>query len=155
MRVIFLSAILLSAAGCMGNFSPGQRVQDAANDLSTATRFGRMDIALERVSRSGRDRFVRGHATWGSSLRIVDCDIVGMRLTDKAHADVMVAVSWNRLDQSEMRVTQLAQHWSDHHGAWLLDNEERASGDVGLLGEAATVVRPNQGPVQFESITIR
>jgi len=114
-----------------------------------------MDVALERVSRTGRDRFIREHATWGSSVRIVDCDIVGMRLQDKEHADVMLAVSWNRLDQSEMRVTQVAQHWSDHRGAWLLDTEERAGGDVGLLGEATTVVRPNPGSVQFESITIR
>jgi hypothetical protein len=155
MRIFLLLTVFLGATGCVGNFSPVQRVQDAANDLSTATRFGRMDIALERVSRGERDRFVREHASWGSSVRIVDCDIVGMRLTDKEHADVMLAVSWNRLDQSEMRVTQITQRWSDHRGAWLLDTEERAGGDVGLLGEATTVVKPSQRPVQFETITIR
>jgi hypothetical protein len=155
MRSVFLLTVFLAATGCLGNFSPAQRVQDAANDLSTATRFGRMDIALERVSRSARDRFVREHATWGASIRIVDCDIVGMRLRDKEHADVMLVVSWNRLDQSEMRVTQITQRWSDHRGAWLLDAEERAGGDVGLLGEATMVVRPSPSSIQFESITIK
>ena len=37
----------------MGNFTPVQRVQDAANDLTTATRFGRMDVAVERRQPDG------------------------------------------------------------------------------------------------------
>src|SRR4051812_26845205 len=147
--------LLAAASGCVGTLTPAQRAQDAANDLSTATRFGRMDIALERVSRDQRDRFMREHATWGSSVRIVDSDVLSMRLRDKEHADVLLAVSWNRLDESEMRVTQIAQRWTDHRGAWLLDSEERAGGDVGLLGETTTVVRPSTGHTQFETITIR
>jgi len=146
---------LTALVGCFGNFTPVQRVQDAANDLSTATRFGRMDVAVERVSRTGRDQFVRQHASWGSSVRIVDCDILGLRLRDKEHAEVTLAVNWQRLDDSEMRATQIAQHWQDHRGAWLLETEERTGGDVGLLGEPTTVVRPAPTNVQFETITIR
>jgi hypothetical protein len=145
----------LLASGCLGNFTPVQRVQDAANDLTTATRFGRMDIAMERVSRTGRDQFTARHASWGASLRIVDCDILGLRLRDKEHADVTLGVNWQRIDDSEMRSTQIAQHWRDHHGTWLLETEERASGDVGLLGEPTTVVRPTPSRAQFETITIR
>jgi hypothetical protein len=85
----------------------------------------------------------------------VDCDILGLRLRDKEHADVTLGVNWQRIDDSEMRTTQIAQHWKDHHGAWLLETEERASGDVGLLGEATTVVRPTPTAAQFETITIR
>ena len=68
---------------------------------------------------------------------------------------MVLAVSWHRVDESEMRVTHVAQRWGDHRGAWLLDSEERAGGDVGLLGEAATVLRPAARTVQFETITIR
>jgi hypothetical protein len=148
-------SLALFLGGCLGNFTPVQRVQDAANDLSTATRFGRMDIAMERVSKAGRDQFNVRHAGWGSSLRIVDCDILGLRLRDKEHADVMLGVNWQRIDDSEMRSTQIAQHWTDHHGAWLLETEERSSGDVGLLGEPTTVVRPTPSRAQFQTITIR
>jgi hypothetical protein len=150
-----LVSFALALSGCLGNFTPVQRVQDAANDLSTATRFGRMDIAMERVAKAGRDQFNAKHAGWGSSLRIVDCDILGLRLRDKEHADVTLGVNWQRIDDSEMRSTQIAQHWSDHHGTWLLETEERSSGDVGLLGEATTVVRPAPSQAQFETITIR
>src|SRR5690348_621300 len=33
------------AGGCIAPMTPLQRMQDAANDLTTATRFGRMDMA--------------------------------------------------------------------------------------------------------------
>jgi hypothetical protein len=150
-----LLPLALLTSGCLGNFTPVQRVQDAANELNTATRFGRMDIAMERVSKAGRDQFNAKHSGWGASIRIVDCDVLGLRLRDKEHADVTLGVNWQRIDDSEMRSTQVAQHWKDHHGAWLLETEERASGDVGLLGEPITVVRPGPSSAQFETITIR
>jgi hypothetical protein len=155
MRKYLLLALLVGTAACIGNLTPSQRAQDAAIDFTTAARFGRMDIAIERVSKEDRDRFAKQHAAWGTSIRIVDCDMLGLRITDKDHAEAVVSVSWHRVDESEMRITQVAQHWRDHKGAWLLESEERAAGDVGLLGEATTIMRPNTGPAQFETITIR
>jgi len=147
--------VAVALTGCLGTFSPVQRVQDAANDLTTATRFGRMDIATARVSRTGREPFARQHAAWGNRVSIVDSEVVGLRLRDKEHADVSVTVNWQRIDESEMRTTQLLQRWEDHHGAWLLESEERSGGDVGLLGETTTAVPPTARAVQFDSITIR
>jgi hypothetical protein len=155
MRTYLLSALLVGTAACIGNLTPSQRAQDAAIDFTTAARFGRMDIAIERVSKEDRERFAKQHAAWGTSIRIVDCDMLGLRITNKDHAEAVVSVSWHRVDESEMRITQIAQHWRDHRGAWLLDSEERTAGDVGLLGEAATIMRPTTGPAQFETITIR
>jgi hypothetical protein len=63
MRIHTLGALLVGTmAGCIGNLTPIQRAQDAANEFTTATRFGRMDMALERVSREDREAFVRRHA---------------------------------------------------------------------------------------------
>ena len=100
-------------------------MQDAANDLTTATRFGRMDMALERVNRERREEFMRKHAGWGSAIRIADCDLSGLRLLDKEHAAVTLTVSWQRIDETDLRGTQIAQKWQDHHGRWLLESEER------------------------------
>jgi hypothetical protein len=149
-----LLAVPLS--GCLGNFTPVGRVQEAAHDLTTAARFGRMDVALERVAPSERAEFMKRHAAWGNAVRVVDSEVQGMTVRDKEHADVFVTVGWQRIQESEMRVTYLAQHWRDHRGNWLLEREERTSGDVGLLGEPITVVRPQAtGNQQFDSITIR
>lgn len=149
---IAVAAIML---GCFAPMTPMQRMQDAANDLTTATRFGRMDMALERVSQTTRDEFIRKHAGWGSAIRIADCDLSGLRLVDKEHAAVTLTVSWQRIDESELRGTQIAQKWRDHRGKWLLESEERVAGDIGLFGEPTTVVRAAQTRTQFESITIR
>jgi hypothetical protein len=154
-RLLFLSSPA-ALIGCFGNFTPVTRVQEAAHELTTAARFGRMDVALERVSRNAREEFMKHHAAWGNAVRVVDSEIQGMTLRDKEHADVFVTVGWQRIQETEMRVTYLAQHWRDHRGSWLLEREERTAGDVGLLGEAITVVRPPAGDnLQFDSITIR
>ena len=130
---VLVAMVPLAAVGCLGNFTPVQRVQEAAHDLTTAARFGRMDIALERVSRASRDDFVKRHAAWGSAVRVVDSEIQGLSLRDKEHADVFVTVGWQRIQESEMRTTHLTQHWRDHRGSWMLETEERTAGDVGLL----------------------
>jgi hypothetical protein len=145
----------LSFLGCVAPMTPLQRMQDAANDLTTATRFGRMDMALQRVSHESREEFLRKHGGWGTSIRIADCDLSSLRLVDKEHATSTLTVSWHRIDESELRGTQIAQKWQDHHGRWLLESEERLAGDVGLLGEATTVVRAPATRTQFESIVIR
>jgi hypothetical protein len=142
-------------AGCFAPMTPMQRMQDAANDLTTATRFGRMDMALERVSQASRDDFIRKHTAWGSAIRIADCDLSGLRLLDKEHAAVTLTISWQRIDESDLRGTQIAQRWRDHHGRWLLETEERIAGDIGLFGEPTTVVRAVESRTQFESIIIR
>jgi hypothetical protein len=150
-----LFGFALFGAACAMGVTPAQRVQDAANDYAIAIRFGRMDVALGRVSPDAREAFVRQHAAWGGNVRVVDCELLAMRLRDKEHADVALSVSWQKLDESEMRVTQVAQHWADHRGGWVLEAEERANGDAGLLGEQTTLVKPASGLLQFPTITIR
>src|SRR5262245_39923819 len=103
MRIYCLGTLLVGGmAACIGNLTSVQRAQDAANDFRTATRFGRMDVALERVSQEEREQFLRRHAAWGTSVRIVDCEILGVRLIRKDHAEVMTSVSWHRVDESKM-----------------------------------------------------
>jgi hypothetical protein len=154
-RTLAILALALSAAGCVAPLTPGQRAREAAHDYAMAVRFGRMDMALEAVSPSDRQTFGQQHAAWGNAVRIVDCELVGMNLRDKDRADVLLNVGWQRVDETEMRVTQVAQHWRDHRGGWRLESEERAAGDVGLLGEHTVVVgAPRTGNVQYESIRI-
>jgi aspartate aminotransferase-like enzyme len=150
----FFSAAL-SLLGCMHALSPAQKMQDAANDLTTAVRFSRIDAALERVSIEGREDFIRKHAAWGSAIRVADCELAGLRMVDQENATVTLTVSWQRIDESDLRGTQITQRWKSHTGKWLLESEERLAGDVGLLGESTTVVRSAPTRTQFESITIR
>lgn len=140
---------------CIGGYSPTERVQEAAQNLNMAARLGRMDIALEGVSADAREAFAKRHARWGNGIQIVDYEFQGLIMRDKENADVFLAISWHRVDESEMRMTSLVQRWKDYRGTWMLAYEERSGGDVGLLGESAVVLRPSRRDVQFESVTIR
>ena len=150
---LFLSVLL--AAGCATPLTPGQRAREAAYDYAMAVRFGRTDMALERVSPSDRAGFAARHAAWGSAVRILDCELVGISQQSTEVAKVLLNVGWQRVDEAEMRVTQISQTWRDHRGSWLLMSEQRTGGDVGLLGEQTVVVGPpRRGDVQYESIRI-
>jgi hypothetical protein len=127
------SAACLAAAlaGCVAPPNSAQRLNDAAYDLNTATRFGRMDIASEHVAALVRDEFARRHAEWGRSVRIVDLEFTGASIT-KEGADVLVTVTWQRPSDPVVRVTSITQRWSETRGTWSLMAEEE-KGDPGLL----------------------
>jgi len=148
----FGAAALSAACAAM---SPAQKVQDAANDYAMSVRFGRLDLAQGRVHQTGREAFSRQHASWGNDLRVLDCELGGLRMRDNQHADIILSVSWQRIDESEQRFTQVEQHWTNDGGSWLLENEERTRGDVGLLGEPTKMVAPPSRPTHFQTITIR
>jgi hypothetical protein len=137
MRRAALAASLLGLAGCFAPPSAAQRLSDAAVEMNTATRFGRMDIALERVAQASRAEFARRHAPWGRGIRVVDLELGGFDLLKRDEAEVLVNVAWQRPDEATIRTTQLAQRWRDERGSWLLIGEKRRDGDPGLLGESA------------------
>jgi len=125
------SAVAL--AGCIAPPTPAQRLAESAYDLNTAARFGRMDVAIENVRDSSRETFSRTHAAWGKSVRIVDCEMSGFSMRQDGDADVFVTINWQRIDESTMRSTDLAQRWGTTRGMWRMIREEEKSGDRGLL----------------------
>ena len=148
-----ISATLLF--GCLATQSKGAKLQDAAQNLNIATRFGRMDIASEMVAEKSLGDFTRRHAAWGREVRLIDVEFQGVQLTSKDEATVLVAVGWQRPDEQELRTTQLMQTWTYGPKGWKLIDESRAAGDVGLLGEKIDVMRPEKhADVHFKSVTI-
>ena len=146
------SACLL---GCAGQSKLG-KLQQAASDLNTATRFGRMDVANELVARESTASFAQRHAQWGRAIRIVDVELYGVQMVDANRAIVHVAIGWQHPDDITLRSTQLAQLWSyDQHG-WRLIDETRTAGDLGLIGEPVQQVMPApRADVHWPSRTIR
>jgi len=126
---------LVGLVGCSSLPSPTQRLNDAAYDMNVASRFGRMDVAIEHVSAQTRAEFARRHGEWGRSLRVVDLEFGGMNLKSRSDAEVIVTVTWQRIDESDVRVTSLIQQWHDA-GGWRLVSEEE-KGDGGLLAKKA------------------
>ena len=137
--VLATAAATLSmfALGCpLGGQSKPARAQEAALELNMNARFGRMEIAAERVAPKARDAFFDRRKGWGGTIRVADYDLTGLRMQGEDDAETFVKVAWYRANQPDLRVTTLKQKWHDFKGDWKLTEEQRLDGDVGLLGEA-------------------
>ena len=157
MRKIVLTLPLLLAA-CFTQPTGSARVQEAAAEMNLNTRFGRMEMAAERVSNKGRAEFARHRDGWGGKIRIADTELAGLKLNGKEEmdAEVTVKVAWYRADEGELRVTTVRQDWHDYKGDWKLDAEQRVDGDVGLLGEKMMIdaKSPRRENAQFPTVRI-
>ncbi|MBX3208357.1 MAG: hypothetical protein KF764_25150 [Labilithrix sp.] len=136
--VVGLAVSSLVLLGCpVGHQSPPARAQEAATELNLNTRFGRMEMATERVAPAARDAFLARRRAWGGNVRVADYELAGFQMKGENDAEMLVKVAWYRIDQGDLRVTMLKQKWHDFKGDWRLVDETRADGDVGLIGEPA------------------
>jgi hypothetical protein len=131
----FSMTVALLSVGCLGSQSAGARAQEAASELNVNARFGRMEMAAEHVAPAQREAFFARRKAWGGSVRVADYELAGLRMRGKTDAESFVRVAWYRVDQGDLRTTTLKQSWHDFKGAWQLVAEDRADGDIGLLGE--------------------
>jgi len=152
----WLSAVALGVAwvlaGCYAPPSVTQRVSDAARDLNLAARFGDLEGAAALAAPAVRAEFLARRALWGGEIRILDVELQGLRVDEAAaRAFVEVNVSWMRTSESALRVTRIAQVWRERDGDWLLTQEERVAGDVGVFGEPIEVPADEPQQRQFET----
>jgi len=150
-----LAFAVLSLPACPAPQTAGARMQEEASELNTNTRFGRMELAMERVAPSEREEFLQHRRFWGGAVRIADYELVGAKLTADEDADVTIRVAWYRADEQELRSTTVRQRWHDHKGDWLLVGESRLEGAPGLLGEQVVSDAPPAPRVHSQFPTIR
>jgi hypothetical protein len=153
-RLLLLAACAAPLGACITPPTPMAKAQEATQEFSVDLRYGRNEAALEKVAPSARDEFTAHHRAWGAGVRIAEVEITGMHLKGDRDVDVLVNVAWYRPDQQDLRATTIKQHWHDQNG-WQLVKEERAEGDVGLLGETIVVERPAEAPVPAQFPTVR
>lgn len=151
-----MSGAVMCLTGCMPSQVPSQQVTEVARDLNVATRFGRMDVAVEHTAEAHRSDFLKHRAAWGNEVRVMDVEFAQLDMQASDKANVLVDISWMRMNEGLLRSTRLKQNWHNPGGGWKLNGEERVAGDLGLLGENVTVLRPEaQRDVHFPTKTIR
>lgn len=154
-RLAVLALSLLLPACPVSHQSGPARAQEAASELNVNARFGRMELAAERVAPKARDAFFQRRRGWGGKIRIADYEMAGMKMRGDDDAEMFVRVAWYRVDEGDLRLTTLRQKWHDFKGDWKLVEEARIDGDVGLLGEPIVTVTPPGGPRHAQFPTIR
>jgi len=102
------------------------------------TRWGRAELAADRVAPAFRERFVQAHAKWGQSIEIADVDLATLRMaSDEESATAILTVSWYALDTMDLATTQIRQRWEHEGGNYVLAREAVIGGDARLLERAA------------------
>lgn len=133
MRGLICAIGLFALGGCVTPPTPMEKLSNAAYDMNNATRFGRLDIAASHVVGHARQDFMARHRQWGRDIRIVDVDLAGMSFITTETAAVNLAISWHRIDSSEMQTSFVSQKWTSTGEGWQLSVEERAGGAPGLF----------------------
>jgi len=135
MRNLLAPAALMAAltCGCMMPPGPTERLNYAAHDMNAATRFGRLDVAMDHVAGHAREDFAKRHASWGRQIRVLDVEMRGLRMITPETAEVQVAVSWHDTRHMEIQVSYLAQKWTRKEKDWALVEELRVGGAGGLF----------------------
>jgi hypothetical protein len=132
MRYALLTVALVLTA-CFAPPGPMEKLTNNAYELNTATRFGRMDVALSMVAEDAQNDFMRRHADWHGEMRIVDLEMRGMRMTEKDVAEVQLSVTWHRIDQTTIHSSVISQRWTQTKNGWFLSEETRVGGAPGLF----------------------
>jgi hypothetical protein len=155
--VVWIGMVAAFAPGlcaCLPSQVPARQVSEVARDLNLAARFGRMDVAAEHTSEAHRQRFMESRADWGHDVRVVDIELAQLDVPDSERAEVVVDVSWVRIDEGLLRSTRIRQNYRNPGGGWQLSGEERIAGDFGLLGENVTILRPPSRDTHFPTKVI-
>ena len=117
-----------------------------------------MEVAAEHAAPNTRHKFLERRQLWGGTIRVVDVELAAMERKGEEQAELLVNIAWTRMDEGVLRGTTIKQYWRNvSPGGWLLEREQRVSGDHGLMGDAVrnenalTTAHPD---VHFETKTL-
>lgn len=126
-------AALLSLTGCIAPITPMERLQQNANDVAGAMRFGRTDLVAEFVATKARDAFLARHAVWAEKTRVVDLELSGIYLRTSDEAEAVITVAWLRTDGAMLHTTHISQRWKHEGGSFRIVDEVFRGGDKALF----------------------
>jgi hypothetical protein len=155
MRRTIAVTVAAIVGACAPPPGPLASAQEAAQELNLDARFGRSEIAMDHVAPDARAAFASHHHGWGTSVRVADVELAGMRAHGTHDVDILVRVAWYRPEEQELRLTTLKQGWRNQNG-WQLVAEQCVEGDVGLLGEPVVYQAPEgaRSPAQFPTVRL-
>jgi hypothetical protein len=148
---VALATTLATLTGCPMPPTNAARMQQAASDFNTDVRFGRNELAIERVNEGERADFLRRHKSWGKDVTLADYELVGAKMVDDDHAEVSIKYDWYHVDQTELHATTVRQKWQTYHGDWRLTGEACIDGDEALFAVGTPRARP-ESPQPIRSV---
>lgn len=136
-----LLGLLLS--GCLlQNLAPERQLQDQVYQLNDETRWGRIDLASQRVHGDYRARFLLAHRAWGHDIAIADVDPTNIQIDGEGDlARSLVTVTWYDQNTLYLDRTVITQEWQRTDNGYQLHAETIIGGNEGLLADATVLDR--------------
>ncbi len=136
---VFLTLVLgpLLGSGCLlANVSTAEKLREAVEGTNSQARWGRLDLAAQRVHPLYREAWAEVRKEWGEELQIAGSEVASLQLdADQDGATSQVEVEWYRFDTMTLRHSTIEQRWERVEGSFALLSEEIVDGDEGLLAE--------------------
>lgn len=139
-HAVFFLALATSSLAAACGIGSQQKFQETAFEVNDALRVG--SYALEHIAPDAREKFIARHRDWHHGIRIVDIELVGMAMPDKGDPTITWAVSFQRIDEQEVRSAVVMQRYVEKRQSFLLVDETLVDGDPGLFSKAATAAPP-------------
>jgi hypothetical protein len=153
--VVTVWMVALALTGCPAPPNSLARAQQTAQEFNLDSRLGHGELSLDRVAPDAREQYRAQHRAWGTSVRVVDVEILGMKAQGERDVQTLVRVAWYRPEDEELRSTTVEQSWSDKAAGWQLVLERRVEGEMGLLGEPVLYQSPDaRRPTQFPTVRL-
>lgn len=128
----------LVASWCLGgcltnNINPSQKLNERVQEYSDATRWNRMDLAVQIVTPRYRNAFMRSHSAWGRTVEVADSEVIHIQIApDGNTATSTLAYSWYDLSAMTLARTVVRQQWNIRNG-YQVTGEEFIEGSPDLL----------------------
>lgn len=129
-------ALPIVVAACLGRSQmTAERLRDAVVGYNDELRFGRSDLAVQRVDGPLRAQFVGSHYRWGRTLSIADSEIVNVEAIGESfhHAISFVNVTWHPIGTTILHETMVRQEWRKEGQTFVIIAESVIDGDPMLL----------------------
>src|SRR5260370_12835959 len=90
LRLVFVPA----SVACATPPTAMAHAQETAQQANLDARFGRNELVMEHVAPAARDAYAAHHRGWGTTVRVADLELAGMRAAHHHHLARTVRVAW-------------------------------------------------------------
>lgn len=126
---------VFALGGCIfDSLSSSTRLTETVYSLNDETRWGRVDLASQRVAPAYRPMFIESHREWGHDVQIADTDPTNVVIADgEDSATATITVSWYDERTMNLYSSVVAQHFVRIDSEYYLDEERVVAGEERLL----------------------
>lgn len=134
MRLLSLLCLLVLPACFFQNISTATKLRESIEGAADESRWGRLDLSVQRVHPAYRSAYMASHHDWGRGIQIADSEVLDVQLDDgEDEATSTIAVAWYSYETMTLERSLVRQRWERASGGFYLRDEEVVDGSDRLL----------------------